>query len=145
MMENAFVTDQCTKFIFALLLCCCCFFNLIRTQAFSVFSEVSCGGGAAVRQNNTQMSGESENGNCVNKGVGLWMTLCSFLVVTFTISLFRVHLFYLVTILLFFLIYSSVVHRLTPLSLTRGGAMHRCDAATSSVVHSKQRVYIAKK
>lgn len=35
---NAFVTDQCTKFIFALLLC---WFYLIRTQAFSVFSEVS--------------------------------------------------------------------------------------------------------
>lgn len=52
MVENAFLTDQCTKFIFALLLC---WFYLIRTQAFSVFSEVSCGG-TAVRQNNTQMS-----------------------------------------------------------------------------------------
>lgn len=47
-----FVNDQCTKFIFALLLC---WFYLIRTHAFSVFSEVSCGG-AAVRRNNTQMS-----------------------------------------------------------------------------------------
>lgn len=43
MVENAFVTDQCTKFIF--LLCVFIvlfFFYLIRTQAFSVFSEVSC-------------------------------------------------------------------------------------------------------
>lgn len=38
MVENAFVTDQCTKFIFALFLCRV---YLIRTQAFSVFSEAS--------------------------------------------------------------------------------------------------------
>ena len=37
MVGNAFVIDQCTKFIFALLRC---WFYLIRTQAFSVFSEV---------------------------------------------------------------------------------------------------------
>lgn len=36
MVENAFLTDQCTKFIFALLVC---WFYLIRTQAFSVFSR----------------------------------------------------------------------------------------------------------
>lgn len=51
MMENAFLTNQCTKFVFALLLC---WFDLIRIQTFSVFSEVSCGG-TAVRRNNTQM------------------------------------------------------------------------------------------
>lgn len=44
-------------------------FHLIRTQAFSVFSEVS-GGGTATRQNKTQMS-ESERD-------GIWTTSCLF-------------------------------------------------------------------
>lgn len=57
MVENAFVTDQCTKFIFALLLC---WFYLIRTQAFSVFSEVSCGSAASETEQYTKCQSQKQ-------------------------------------------------------------------------------------
>lgn len=76
---NAFVTDQCTKFIFALLLC---WFYLIRTQAFSVFSEVSSHVAAPQWDRTIHKCQRVGNSNCMNKRDGLWMTLCSFLIVT---------------------------------------------------------------
>lgn len=76
---NAFVTDQCTKFIFALLLC---WFYLIRTQAFSVFSEVSSRVAAPQWDRTIHKCQRVGNSNCMNKRDGLWMTLCSFLIVT---------------------------------------------------------------
>lgn len=55
MVENAFLTDQCTKFIFALLVC---WFYLIRTQAFSVFSRCHV---AAPQWDRTIHASESQN------------------------------------------------------------------------------------
>lgn len=73
MLGNAFVTDQCTEFFFFSFRSFFVF-GSIRTQAFSVFSEVS-GGGTAATQNKTQMS-ESERD-------GMWTTSCLFF---FTVS-----------------------------------------------------------
>lgn len=39
--ENAFLVDQCTKVVNFLFVLFVCWFSLIRTKAFSVFSEVS--------------------------------------------------------------------------------------------------------
>lgn len=90
-----FVTDQCTKFIFALLLC---WFYLIRTHAFSVFSEVSCGG-AAVRRNNTQMSKSQkrklfeQRRRPVDDLVFFFLFFHDFFLIAILILLFHLHLF----------------------------------------------------
>lgn len=69
MVGNAFLTDQCTKFIFALLLC---WFYLIRTQAFSVFSEASSRVAAPQRDRTIHKCQRVWNSNCTNKGDCGW-------------------------------------------------------------------------
>lgn len=63
-------------------------FYLIRTQAFSVFSEVSGHVAAPQRDRTIHKCQRVWNSNCMNKRDGLWMTLCSFLIVTFFFSSF---------------------------------------------------------
>lgn len=85
MVENAFLTDQCTKFIFALLVC---WFYLIRTQAFSVFSRCRVVAPQWDRTIHTRQ--RIRISNCMNKRDGLWMTSCSLLSHYVCLSLFPI-------------------------------------------------------
>lgn len=129
MVENAFVTDQCTKFIFALLLC---WFYLIRTQAFSVFSEVSCGSAASETEQYTKCQSQKQQ-LCEQRRQPVddlvFIPRCYlFFFIAFSTP-FSVHLFYLITILSL----SNLQLFIASPPRTEGGAMHPCVSDQLSV------------
>lgn len=127
MVENAFVTDQCTKFFFFALLLC--WFYFIRTQAFSVFSELSCGEWDRTIHKCQKQQLCEQRRQPVDDLVFIphcqlffFFLMLSHLPSEFTSSISLPYFLYL--------IFSSSPH-----PLTEGGAMHRC-VSDQLLVHS---------